>query len=1084
MPGRVPNHAYQLNELTKDIGRIFDQAQTGVSNHQKNIIALYKLHTKAVNITEPHRNGVKMVGEKRFKEAILDMINRILSEKRGVTPADKIVKFIGRYFGYLNEKATSGTDDEDDKSNMDMDTAASRFTESVIEYILENGCEAKDKVVRYRSVQICAEVVLVLGEIDEDIYQQLLQTLLERLSDKEANVRAQAAIALCKFARTEEDGRLREALIDSLAHDTSSDVRKAILVNIPLSEASLSAMIRRTRDTDAIVRKLAFSHALATDCENPKSLTHPTKFTIAQRELICRNGFGDRETAVRNAAGDLLEGWIRALRVKHEDESTGVEQVTALLQKFDLAEGKVASEALLGVFERKPRVFESIDFGETFWGSLTPEKAFLVRVFVEHCDAIKDTARKEEALPEVTALVFHIKRAYERLFTLIRDEEVGDIEHDDKTRTERGDEKDDYELVVEELLKLAVRLDYQDEMGRKEMEKMIKGLFTREGLPDKHLPICLDVFRVLSSSEGDLILQVVEIITTMRDPPEEEVEEPITEDPDASFEQEPSASRVKSREEMTPAEIDHDDHTAMVCLTLLEGCLERVEGAIYKHPSLDGVRKSLVLPCAFHTKAALREKGYRCLALMSLIDRSMAVTTIRIFLDHIQRPHTLEESKHQLLEFIFDLLMAYPRLLFDIGKTPDEFTTLFVVFLEHEKSERIQALLCMGLAKLALSGILVNDKLVRSLVIAFFTPSTANNQTLRQCLAYFIPMFCWSGPQNQALMKSHFLETFSNLCDVRRTKDDEDGMVTMLQIGSMFAEWTRPEHVIESKGNSNLQYEMGLDILYEIGEPHYLKDDNKKEHRKVLFQLLPKLYLPDDLGELQIVEMHCLATGVRDCRLPRDAVAKNAFARFEANFAKKYEEHLQDFDESQYRRLESLNKLFAFVDNMVPMDDDEDAEPVEKKGRKRRSMSVVSTTTDDGEDLSNARTTRGRSKPKKRRVSTSDDEDSYDEDGTERGGSTPPQSSAPTRTLPKRAATRKPAPEPTLDMLADQYEEDDDDVETTPKVSNRTTISQATTDDEEERQPNLSATTLANDSLFDDDDEEEEDEVSGLLVED
>jgi condensin complex subunit 3 len=52
---------------------------------------------------------------------------------------------------------------------------------------------------------------------------------------------------------------------------------------------------------------------------------------------------------------------------------------------------------------------------EEFWRGLTPEKAFLVRVFVDHCVSTKENACLEKVLPVVTAHSFRIQDTYNSL---------------------------------------------------------------------------------------------------------------------------------------------------------------------------------------------------------------------------------------------------------------------------------------------------------------------------------------------------------------------------------------------------------------------------------------------------------------------------------------------------------------------------------------------------------------------------------------------------------------------------------------------------------------------------------------------
>jgi len=72
-------------------------------------------------------------------------------------------------------------------------------------------------------------------------------------------------------------------------------------------------------------------------------------------------------------------------------------------------------------------------------------------------------------------------------------------------------------------------------------------------------------------------------------------------------------------------------------------------------------------------------------------------------------------------------------------------------------------------------------------------------------------------------------------------------------------------------------------------------------------------------------------------RPPRDTTTNNAFTKFEAAITKKFEKQLEDFDEEEYRKLEQLQELFQFLDEIIPEDDDEviSLDQPKRKGRKR-----------------------------------------------------------------------------------------------------------------------------------------------------
>lgn len=95
-----------IDVLPTAIPKIFDQAQGSTANHQKNCVALYKLHADVAKVNEAVNGGKgkKLTGERAFENAFFDMVNRVLPVKKGVAPADRIMKFVGAYVKVLNDK--------------------------------------------------------------------------------------------------------------------------------------------------------------------------------------------------------------------------------------------------------------------------------------------------------------------------------------------------------------------------------------------------------------------------------------------------------------------------------------------------------------------------------------------------------------------------------------------------------------------------------------------------------------------------------------------------------------------------------------------------------------------------------------------------------------------------------------------------------------------------------------------------------------------------------------------------------------------------------------------------------------------
>ena len=233
---------------------------------------------------------------------------------------------------------------------------------------------------------------------------------------------------------------------------------------------------------------------------------------------------------------------------------------------------------------------------EEYWTNPTPERAFLARVFVDKCIAKDARLRLDETLPVTTHMMFRIQAVYNSLVEHIQADTVRkassspghDDEDDEDADAAREEVRLDLELTVAELLRLAVNLDYGDEMGRRKMFMLVQGMLAQEFLSEELLARPLDVLRVLSESEKDLIRVVVEVVHELRDVPEEEGEggevkaEETTMDADADETMaELGASPRKGRpqkpvEELTPEQKARRDTVDLRCLSLCIGMLERV----------------------------------------------------------------------------------------------------------------------------------------------------------------------------------------------------------------------------------------------------------------------------------------------------------------------------------------------------------------------------------------------------------------------------------------------------------------------------------------------------------------------------
>jgi condensin complex subunit 3 len=95
-------------------------------------------------------------------------------------------------------------------------------------------------------------------------------------------------------------------------------------------------------------------------------------------------------------------------------------------------------------------------------------------VFVEHCIKNNNEARLEAAaLPVVTAFAFHTQEAYNRLLNVLQKIEAAKIAAGSGDEYEGEDALEEElakkEVTLGELLRMALKFDYMDEIGRRKV---------------------------------------------------------------------------------------------------------------------------------------------------------------------------------------------------------------------------------------------------------------------------------------------------------------------------------------------------------------------------------------------------------------------------------------------------------------------------------------------------------------------------------------------------------------------------------------------------------------------------------------
>ncbi|KAJ5947998.1 hypothetical protein N7466_001013 [Penicillium verhagenii] len=855
--------------LRRDVCAIFADAQRSATGHRKLVVRLRKLQEICSGIARKKNKGNEQeeeivipeeetLPEKEFNVEVGRCMLRILPIKKSEPVGDRIIRFMDTFLAHASEKDNqlfaSNEEDEFEMQNA-PETPTSRLTTSLVALMVPL-LGAKDKMIRFRATQIVAHIVNALEAIDDELYHTIQQGLLKRIRDKESSVRVQAVLGLARLAGNDEDDdgnstALLERLIEIMQNDTSADVRKNLLANLPLAPTTLPYLLERARDLDAPTRRTLYSRLLPT-------LGDFRHLSLSMREKLLRWGLRDRDESVRKATGKLFyDRWVEDCAGTNAGEEEGataqrsppnVSALLELLERIDVSntgmESGIAHEAMRSFWEGRADYRDAVTFDEAFWESLTAESAFLLRSFNDFCrveNEGKYESLAEEKMPEVTALGYFLAKYMNELLQRKKlAKESGDANDEDAV---------EQEFIVEQLLHIAITLDYSDEVGRRKMFALLRESLAVPELPEDCTKLAVEALRCVCgpdrAGEGEFCSVVLEAIAEVHDTI-------ITEDSFVSAKSEISddaSSRHRSEtpgeEEQTPfnkeeakAKIVREIVVNMKCLHIAQCMLQNAEGNLQQSMNLVTMLNNLVVPAVRSHEAPIRERGILCLGLCCLLDKNLAEENMTLFIHCYSKGH--EGLQVTALQIICDMVTTHPSLLAPVTQADGETVTtppiqkpLLKVFsrsLKANSPASVQSAAATALSKLLLTNTFTPsganippaiqeynqnsvETLLQSLVVAFFHPRTKVNPALRQSLAYFFPVYCHSRLDNIQHMRRVAVPVIRAVLNAAEehysleAEEDSDGEVDasvgerevkalMTGVVGMLAEWTDERRVV------------------------------------------------------------------------------------------------------------------------------------------------------------------------------------------------------------------------------------------------------------------------------------------------
>lgn len=945
----VPDEAPD-NELRTQVAAVFRDAQRNTATHRKAAVTMRKLQEACCY--EPTKKNAALAAsdfdEDAFNTEFVRCVLRVMPVRKSETVGEKTIRFVGVFMRHSIEKDNELAGDIDEDASTMPETPSTRLTSRMMEAVLPL-MMAKDKFVRYRSTQLISHIVNSLDAIDDELFQKLRYGLLKRIRDKEAMVRAQAVLGLARLtgnqldaeadsddSANDETSGLLEKLLEVLQNDPSADVRRSLLVNLPILSNTLPFLLERARDSDALTRRAVYSRLLP-------ALGDFRHLSLTMRERLLRWGLRDRDETVRKAAGRLFrERWIEdcagAPPLGEDGQpvelpAPSFDGLLELLERIDVVnsgvENGVALEAMKGFWEGRPDYREAVTFDTNFWETLSAESVFMARSYNDFCRNEGDgkyEALVEEKLPEVSMLGYYLERYVKVLVDALKRkaQQAGEDEDEEEETVEQ-------EFIVEQLLHIAMTLDYTDEIGRRKMFSLLRQTLSIPELPDEVTKLTVNVLRDICSpdkaGEREFTSIVLESVADVHDtivdePADDESFHSAKSEVDEDEEHANGGGKKHDKdEELTEEEAQAKAWKEIIinlkCLHIVQCMLTNVSMSLQENDHLVSMLNNLVVPAVRSHEAPVRERGLLCLGLCSLLDRSLAEENLTLFMHFFAKGHAALQIT--ALHILTDILNVHGAQL--LAANPGLMKVYVKALRSGAKSPEVQAVATIAASKLLLSRVLTDPdtsaELLKTLVVAYFEPASAQNQSVRQALNYFLPVFCYSRPENQDLMRAVALETLHALYNVREGLDDDDAdvddeMVSLATIGACLVDWTDPRkcyspdagleaekkvvngdvhlefarNILERLDSncSSTSFPPPLCVLFNIlNKPFTLSTEDEK---KTVAALLGKLYISPSSTEEKIRELYAEVSDAVETNLISDTTGRNALYKIHVSLGK------------------------------------------------------------------------------------------------------------------------------------------------------------------------------------------------------
>ncbi|KAM4854405.1 condensin complex subunit 3 isoform 2-T2 [Thomomys bottae] len=739
---------------------------------------------------------------------------------------ERVIEFAAKFVTSFHQLDTNDDEEEDD---------------GILNYLftfLLKSHEANSNAVRFRVCQLINKLLGSMPEnaqIDDDLFDKIMEAMLIRLKDKIPNVRIQAVLALSRLQDPKDDECLVvNAYMTLIENDLNPEVRRAVLSCIAPSAKTLPKIVERTKDVKETVRKLAYQ-ILA-------EKVHMRAMSIAQRVMLLQQGLNDRSDAVKQAMQKhLLQGWLRFTEGN----------ILELLHRLDVENSsEVAVSVLNALFAVTPlselvMICKNNDRKLIPVETLTPETALYWRALCDYLKSKGDEGEEflEQILPEPVVYAEYLL-SYIQSIPVVDEEQRNDFSYIGNLMTK--------EFIGQQLILIIKCLDTNEEGGRKRLVTILQETLTLPTTPISLVAFLVERLLYIITDDSKRTQIVTEIISEIRAPiitvcvdpsdarkkelkvarikvklieAKEALENCITlQDFDQASKlkeeiralEDTKVELLKETEQLEIKEVHtekNDVETLQKCLVLCYELLKQMPISAGISATMNGIIDSLILPGIISIHPVVRNLAVLCLGCCGLQNKDFASKHFVLLLQVLQIDDIT--IKVSALKAIFDQLMTFGMEPFkskNINTPPSEGTEVncndelevkeaeeaadaknvlkfLSDFLDSEVSD-LRTGAVEGLAKLMFSGLLISSRILSRLILLWYNPVTEEDFRLRHCLGVFFPMFAYASRTNQECFEEAFIPTVQTLANAPASSPLAE--VDIMNVAELLVDLTRP----------------------------------------------------------------------------------------------------------------------------------------------------------------------------------------------------------------------------------------------------------------------------------------------------